>query len=128
MSRFAGLEIDRSRLRLAIFEGNTKKYTLIDFIDEDISAESEEERRELIREILREQLAKKENRGMDVVSSIDARQSVLREINVPYTKDDAIAKTIRFEAESYLHAYSVDDVVIEYLKCGETHPFSSRGH
>ncbi len=57
---------------------------------------------------------------MEVVSSIDSRRIVLREISVPYLKDDAIAKTIRFEAESYLHAHSIDDVVIEYLKCGES--------
>ena len=63
MTRFAGLEVDRNKLRMAIFEGSPKKYALVDFVDEEITADSNEERRELITGILSDVLARKENRG-----------------------------------------------------------------
>lgn len=119
MARYAGLEIDRDTLRLAIFDGSPKSYSLVDFIEEDISAESEEERREIIDEVLSEITSTKENRGIEFVSCLDARSATLREITVPYTREDIIEKTIRFEAESYLHAHAIDDVIIEFLKCNE---------
>lgn len=119
MARFAGLEIDRHRLCMAIFEGSPKKYSLVDFIDEEIAVAAGEERRETIRGILADVMARKENRGMEIVTAVDACNVMLREILVPYTKDETIAKTVRFEAESYLHSQSIEDVVIEYLKVAE---------
>ncbi|MEM7165680.1 MAG: hypothetical protein AAF581_09460 [Planctomycetota bacterium] len=120
MSRYAGLEIDQDSIRLAIFEGSPKKFALVEFIDEEIIAASDEERREMISGILTDHLSRKENRGMDVICGLDSRNAMLREISVPYAKDEMIAKTIRFEAESYLHSHAIEDVVIEYLKCAET--------
>ena len=120
MGRYAGLEIDRDNLRMAIFEGSPKKFSLVDFIDEEIIAASDEERREIISGILTDLLSRKENRGMEIICGLDSRNVMLREISVPYAKDEMIAKTIRFEAESYLHSHAIEDVVIEYLKCSET--------
>lgn len=120
MSRYAGLEIDRDNLRMAVFEGSPKKFALVDFIDEEIIAASDEERQEIISGILSEYLARKENRGMEIICGLDSRDVMLREISVPYAKDEMITKTIRFEAESYLHSHAIEDVVIEYLKCSES--------
>ena len=119
MSRYAGLEIDRSSLRMAIFDGTPKKYHLVEFIEEELHAESAEERAEIIREILGGVLARKENHGMEVVTGIDARDVVLREISVNYTREDLIDKVIKYEAESYLHSQAIEDVIVEYLKCSE---------
>lgn len=109
---------------MAIFEGSPKKYALVDYFQAEIAAESEEERREVLTGILKDVLSRKENRGIEAVSGLDARDVMLREISVPYTKDDMIARTIRFEAESYLHSKAIEDVVIEYFKCSETESHS----
>lgn len=120
MSRVAGLELDQDCVRIAIFEGTSKKHTLVDFIEESLEGETPEERAEHLETFLRELKARKENRGIEFVTCLDSRRTVLREISVPFVKDDQIAKTVRFEAEGYLHAYAIDDVVIEFLKCSSS--------
>lgn len=120
MTRCAGLEIDAQILRLAIFEVVRGEPQLVDFVEAALPAEPTEERGEAVREILAKTLARKENQGIEFVTCLDARQVILREISVQYLKDDLIAKTIRFEAESYLHGQAIEDVVVEYLKSGET--------
>lgn len=105
---------------MAIFEGSPKKYALVDFLEAEIAAGSEDERREVLTGVLTDILSRKENQGLEVVTGIDARSVMLREITVPYVKAEVIAKTIRYEAEGHLHSKSIDDVVVEYLKCGET--------
>ncbi|MCA8962441.1 MAG: pilus assembly protein PilM, partial [Planctomycetes bacterium] len=120
MTRYVGLDLDRDSLRMAVFEGSPKKFALVDFIEESVEGESELERAESVRAILSEFMESKQNRGADFVTAMDSRQMILREISVPFTRDDQIAKTVRFEAETYLHAFSIDDVIIEYLKCSET--------
>lgn len=120
MSRVAGLELDQDCVRIAIFEGSSKKHTLVDFIEESLEGETPEDRAEHLGAFLAELKGLKENRGIEFVSCLDSRRTVLREISVPFVKDEQIAKTVRFEAEGYLHAYSIDDVVIEYLKCSSS--------
>ncbi len=119
MSRVAGVELDSTSLRMAIFEGSPKQFRLVEYIDEPLAGESAEERAALSRDVLKGVLSRKENLGLEMVSSIDARHVVLREISVPYLRDDHIDRTIRFEAENYLHAQTIEEVVVEYLKCSE---------
>ncbi|MEE8143391.1 MAG: pilus assembly protein PilM [Planctomycetota bacterium] len=104
---------------MAIFEGSAKDYKLVDFVERELPQDSSNGRREAIQEALTEILAAKENHGLEVITCLDARMTILREISVPYSRDDLIAKTIRYEAESYIHSYSIDDVIVEHLKCSE---------
>ncbi|MFN0059085.1 MAG: type IV pilus biogenesis protein PilM [Planctomycetota bacterium] len=120
MTRTAGLEITHNALRLAIFSGSAKKYTLVDYREEPLEGETPEERQAAISTVLGEIVAHKENQRMEFVTCLDARQAIIREISVPFTRDEQIAKTVRFEAENYLHAYAIEDVVVEYLKCSST--------
>ena len=56
----------------------------------------------------------------DVCASFPAHTSVNREIQVPFFEDDQIRKVVRFEAENHLHSHSIDDVVVNWIKTGET--------
>lgn len=56
----------------------------------------------------------------DVCASFDSGVTVFREITVPFFEDDQIRKVIRFEAENHLHNHSIDDVVVNWIKTGET--------
>lgn len=78
---------------------------------------SREERiSEVLKEIFRELALPKE----DTCSSFHARNSMIREINVPFFDDDQIRKVVRFEAENHLHSQAIDDVVVNWVKTGET--------
>jgi len=120
MSFHGGVEIDGDRVRATVIEGSPKKYRVVDFVEGRIAGESDDERRESLRSLLGGAFSTKERAGLDVASSIGAARAILREINVPYTRDEMIAKTIRFESESYILSHSIDDLIIEFLKCSET--------
>jgi Tfp pilus assembly PilM family ATPase len=55
-----------------------------------------------------------------VAVAMQAEQCTLREITVPFTDDDQIAKVVKFEFEPHLHSSSIEDVVIDYVKTGVT--------
>ncbi len=56
----------------------------------------------------------------DVCAVFPSHVSVNREIQVPFFEDDQIRKVVRFEAENHLHSQSIDDVVVNWVKTGET--------
>lgn len=120
MSFHGGIEIDGSQVRATVVEGNPKKHRVVDFVEAQISGETDDERRDSLREILEPLFFTKERTGLDVATSMGADRAILREISVPYTKDEVIAKTIRYEGESYIFSHNIDDLVIEYLKCSES--------
>ena len=120
MSFYGGIEIDGDQVRATVIEGSAKKYRVVDFVEGDISGETLEERSEALREVIGSAFLSKERSGLDVALSIGADKAILREISVPYSKDEMIAKTIRYESEAHIFSASVDDLLIEYIKCSES--------
>ena len=56
----------------------------------------------------------------DVCASFPSHDCINREIVVPFFEEDQIRKVVRFEAENHLHSQSIDDVVVNWIKTGET--------
>lgn len=56
----------------------------------------------------------------DVCASFDSGTTVSREIVVPFLEAEKIRKVVKFEAEHHLHSQSVDEVVVNWIKTGET--------
>jgi type IV pilus assembly protein PilM len=56
----------------------------------------------------------------DVCATFDAGTTIFREITVPFRDEDQIRKVVKFEAENHLHSRSIDDVVVNWVKTGET--------
>ncbi len=56
----------------------------------------------------------------DVCASFESDATVFREIMVPFFEEDQIRKVVRFEAENHLHSYAIDDVIVNWIKTGET--------
>ena len=56
----------------------------------------------------------------DVCASFDSGVTVFREIMVPFLEEDQIKKVIRFEAENHLHNHAIEDVVVNWIKTGQT--------
>lgn len=55
----------------------------------------------------------------DVVASVRAQDCMIREILVPFTDDDKIRKTVKYQAENYFSSVPIDDLIIEYSKFAE---------
>lgn len=71
---------------------------------------------ELVREVFQSMHLPRE----DVCASFDSGATVFRPIVVPFFEDDQIRKVVRFEAENHLHSHSIDEVIVNWIKTGET--------
>ena len=120
MALHAGIEIDGGLVRIAVLDVTSKQTVLVDFIEETILGDTADERVESLRSILQENLTEGDRKGGEVASSIPTRLMTLRDISVPFTKDEVIQKTIRYESEGHIPGVSIDDLIIDYLKCSET--------
>jgi|GEM_PF-4507422 len=56
----------------------------------------------------------------NVAATYDTGTTISREILVPFLEPDKIRKVVKFEAEHHLHSQSVDEVVVNWIKTGET--------
>src|SRR5262245_34534795 len=56
----------------------------------------------------------------DVCAVFDSGKTMSREIVVPFLEPEKIRKVVKFEAEHHLHSQSVDEVVVNWIKTGET--------
>lgn len=95
MALHAGIEIDGGLVRIAVLDVTSKQTVLVDFIEETILGDTAAERVESLRSILQENLTEGDRKGVEVASSIPTRLMTLRDISVPFTKDEVIQKTIR---------------------------------
>jgi len=55
-----------------------------------------------------------------VVAALDSGDAILREVSLPFKGDDQIRKTVRFEMESLIHNYTIEQLVVSHYKTGET--------
>lgn len=120
MALHAGIEIDGAEVCIAVVEATSKQISIVEYIEDRILGETPEQRIESLREILETAMSGSDLQGLDVVSSIPTRMTTLRELSVPFTRDETIAKTIRYESESVIPSVSIDDLIIEYIKCSES--------
>jgi len=116
----AGIEIDGAEVCIAVIECTSKQTSIVDYVQDRITGESAEERITSLSEILQTHLSDVLKQGVDIVTSIPTRMTTLREISVPFTRDDIISKTIRYESEGHIPSASIDDLIIEYIKCSES--------
>ena len=56
----------------------------------------------------------------DTCASFPSGITIFREITVPFFEEDQIRKVVRFEAENHLHSHAIEDVVVNWIKTGET--------
>src|SRR5262245_35651106 len=144
MALVVGLDIGTRSLTGAVFAGTAKKIRLIDFFREEIrtldsakptvgpgaraengqDAAATDALNELagplsIEELIQKVLTERNLKAADVVVALDAKDCIIREIPVAFTRDEQIAKVIPFEAENYLPTLNVEDIILEYLKVAE---------
>lgn len=120
MALSCGLEVGPNVIKVAVLDGGARGARVVDFVVRKLDGSKKGEGPEsdvvsAVRELLRKHRVPLAN----VVASVRAQDAVVREIVVPFTRDDQIAKTIKFQAENYFHSTSIDDLVIEYLKFAE---------
>ncbi len=111
-----GLDISNGAVTVALLRGS-KNFFIDTILQEKIPAPGENEtQNEVIGRKLRDIWERYELEPYPVVSCMEAKDCILRQLVVPFSQEEKIQRTIKFEAEKYLHACSIDDVVIDFLK------------
>jgi len=118
MAKSVGLDIHERGVRAVEVTGSGKKFRVTRYIERAVTprggAPDAEELHAALAEIF------KHSSKNHVISSVEASDTVVREIPVPFRADDQIRKVIKYEAEHHLHDCDADDVIVQYAKVGES--------
>ncbi|HZU99977.1 MAG TPA: pilus assembly protein PilM [Planctomycetota bacterium] len=118
MTLACGLEVGANTIKAAVLDGTSRGAKLVDFVVRKLDGGKKGEEADVV-SVVKEIVKKHRIPVANVVASVRAQEAVMREIMVPFTREDQIAKTIKFQAENYFHSTSIDDLVIEWLKFAE---------
>lgn len=120
MARSVGLDIHERGVRAVEVLGRGKKFRVTRYLERAVTprggAPDPEELRAALVDIFRSGHFSKHH----VISSVEANDTIVREIPVPFRADDQIRKVIKYEAEHHLHDCDADDVIVQYAKVGES--------
>lgn len=120
MAKAVGLDIGTRSVKVAELEGSGKKVRVSRIFVRDVPAREdggidEAAIADTIRAIFKEGRLPRET----VAASLPTRDTILREILVPFKTDDQIRKVVKFEAEGHIEQCSLDELVVEHVKVGE---------
>ena len=118
MARGLGIEIDSDGVRALALEGG-KRPKILGFSERHIDPDESRPWSDRAREAVAAAVAEAGARGR-VVASIDSGDAILRELQLPFTNDEQIRKTVRFELEQHVHNHAIEDLVVDYVKTGST--------
>jgi Tfp pilus assembly PilM family ATPase len=128
MAICVGLDIGTRKISGAVFTGG-KRFHLTDFFVLDISTAGAAPPEDgglpelavppSIGEAVAKALAERNLQGADVIAAVEAKDAIIREIVVPFTKEDHIRKIISAEAEEHFQTYDIADVQLEFTKVEE---------
>jgi type IV pilus assembly protein PilM len=120
MARSVGLDIHERGVRAVEVTGRGKSFRVARYLERSVTprggAPDPEELRAALLDIFKSGHLSKNH----VISSVEANDTIVREIPVPFRADDQIRKVIKYEAEHHLHDCDADDVVVQYAKVGES--------
>lgn len=120
MAKAVGLDIGTRSVKVAELEGSGKKVRVSQIFVRDVPAREdggidESAISDTIRAIFKEGKLPRET----VAAALSTRDTILREILVPFKTDDQIRKVVKFEAEGHIEQCSLDELVVEHVKVGE---------
>ena len=121
MPKAVGIDIGTGNLKICEVDGTARKYRVTKFIEAEFDrGESVVDEMEEIGDVLRTLFAEHKIKRDQVVVSVGSQDCIVRDITVPFTGDEQVRKVIRFEAESHLHSRSLEEVVVDFHKTGES--------
>ncbi len=113
MARSCGIHIDQRRFHVVALDGNPKKHRVvasatgeIPYGDDPVEAVSEELRA----------FARKNKLNPDAVQlAVDSGMAAFRSLTVPFDDRAKIEDILKFEVESDLPQWDIDEVIVDYL-------------
>lgn len=117
MATSVGIQIDAHAIKAVVLTGNENSAKVKQFVVEKLDG-SQGPDGDIV-SVLQSFFTKHKIPSSNVSVSLRALDCVLRDCSVPFTKEAQIQQMIKFQAESYLHSVSIDDLIIQYSKYAE---------
>jgi len=110
-----GIDIGHRSIKVAILEGSARSPKVTSFIQRRIPFSDDPVKHyksqvETLQALLKELVIK----GHSLLANVDLSKVMVRQFSMPFTQEDQIAKTVSFEAESYLHGHSLENIILDY--------------
>jgi hypothetical protein len=119
MARGLGIEIDTDGVRVLAVESG-KRPRILAFSERHIEPSEDRPWADRARDAIKAALADAGGARGRIAASIDSGDAILRELQLPFTNDEQIRKTVRFELEQHIHNHAIEDLVVDYVKTGGT--------
>ena len=119
MARAVGLELTPAHVRILSLEQAGKVLNILQFHQAAIPA-GEAPWEERAGAALKQAFLDAKIPRARVVAALDSGDAILREVSLPFKGDDQIRKTVRFEMESLIHNYTIEQLIVSHYKTGET--------
>ena len=119
MARSVGIELTPAHARILSLETAGKTTSILQFYEAPIlPGETPWEERAVT--AIKEACTVTRVPKNRVVAALDSGDAILREVSLPFKGDDQIRKTVRFEMESLIHNYTIEQLVVSHYRTGET--------
>jgi Tfp pilus assembly PilM family ATPase len=119
MARAVGLELTPAHVRILSLEQAGKAMKILQFHQASIPA-GEAPWEERAAAALKQAFADSKVPRSRVFAALDSGDAILREVSLPFKGDDQVRKTVRFEMESLIHNYTIEQLIVSHYKTGET--------
>ncbi len=119
MARSLGIELTDASVRILALESSGRKSRILQFSQAPVPP-GEGPWEERATAALKEALSASKGPRGRIVAAVDSGDALLREVTLPFKGEDQIRKTVRFEMESLIHNYSIEQLVVSHYKTGET--------
>jgi len=113
MPSACGIHVDRRRFRVVVLDGGPKKHRVVAHTSGEIpsGADPAEHLSHELRRFSKEKKVSPENVGL----AVDSGLAAFRTLTLPFDDREKIEEVLKFEVESELPQWSIDDVVVDFL-------------
>jgi len=115
VARGLGIEVNGAFVRVLAVEGG-KRPRILSFSEQAIDPDASLPWADRARDAVKAAVAAAGGARGRIAASIDSGEVVLRELQLPFTADEQIRKTVPFELEHHVHNHAIEDLVVDYVR------------
>lgn len=116
MAKTTAVHLTGDRIAAIVVDGAQKRWRVVSTEVGEIAPPTENESPVAATSLAASTMLKKMRAPREPVSvAVSSAASVFRNLHLPFTGDDAIEKVLKFECESHLHQFNIDDLIIEHI-------------
>lgn len=120
MPKACGIEVNRNKVKVCVTDYTAKKPRILGYVEAAIPEEQERPWEERAGGTLKDLLGKLKIPYDAVAMSVDSSECLVRELTLPYKKDEQIKQVYKGQFANLIHDYDIDDLIVDYFKIGET--------